>query len=151
MAKFNYRKQAMINLDLTIADLRNPGVRDTILIEAIRLQDLDRASSQSSTVLRQSEIAKVLATFPGFAQDPESYGPSVAQITDTLNADRDENDPVSRNRVAQHLSKMRSEEIIQSAPKMESMGRRGRPEVFYFIVNEEIFKKILDGEYIAKG
>ena len=151
MAKINYRKQAMINLDLTIADLRNPGVRDTILIEAIRLLDLDRSSSRASASLRQSDIAKVLETFTGFAQDPEQYGPTVAQITDTVNADRDENDRVTRNRVAQHLAKMRSEEIIESAPKMEGTGKRGRPEVFYFLVNEEMFNKILNGEYIAKG
>ena len=149
--KFNYRKLAMENLNLTIADLRNSGVRDAILIEVIRLQDLDKSNSRSSTFLRQSDIASVLETFPGFSNDPEQYGPTVAEITDFMNADRDENDKVSRNRVAQHLSKLRSEEIIQSAPKMESAGRRGRPEVFYFLVNEEMFKKILDGEYIAKG
>ena len=151
MAKINYRKQAMINLDLTIADLRDPRVRDAILIEAIRLEDQDRTSSSKSSMLTQAKIAQIMNIFPGFSKNPDQYGPTVAEITDAVNAQRDENDQVSRNRVAQHLAKMRTEEIIGSAPKMETSGKRGRPEVFYFLLNEEMFNKIQNGDYTAKG
>ena len=151
MANVNYRALAMENLGMTIADLRNPISRDAILVEANKLQDEAAQNARSSSFLRQSEIAGALETFPGFSEDPTCYGPTVAEITDYLNRDREENEKVSRNRVVQHLAKMRSEEIINSAPKLESNGKRGRPEVFYFLQDEDLFAKILSGEYIAKG
>jgi len=151
MANVNYRKLAMDNLGFTIADLRDPVSRDAIIIEANKLQEEDSANARSSTFLRQSDIAKVLEVFPGFSQDPTMYGPTVSLITETLNAAREENDKVSRNRVAQHLAKMRAEGIIDSAPKLESNGKRGRPEVFYFLTDEPVFAKVISGEYTAKG
>ena len=137
-------------LGYTLADLGDPTKRAEIEAKAAELREAAK-SHGSSSALRQADIAAVLTTFPRFAQDPQQYGPTVAQIADTINADRDENDRVTRNRVAQHLAKLRSEEIIQSAPKMESAGRRGRPEVFYFLQDEDLFAKVLSGEYIAKG
>ena len=150
MANLNIRALAMEVLGYTLADLRDPTKRAEIEAKAAELREAAK-SHGSSSALRQADIAAVLTTFAGFAQDPQQYGPTVAQIADTINADRDESDRVTRNRVAQHLAKMRSEEIIQSAPVMESTGKRGRPEVFYFLVDEEVFNKILNGEYIAKG
>ena len=148
MANVNYRALAMENLGMGLADLRNPDSRDAIIAEANKLQEENR--SERSTFLRQSEIAKALATFPGFSESPEVYGPTVAEITDHLNLEREENDKVSRNRVVQHLAKMRNEDIIDSAPKLTS-GKRGRPEVFFFLVDEPVFANVISGEYTAKG
>jgi len=151
MANVNYRALAMENLGFTIADLRNPVSRDAILAEANKLQGEATANARSSTFLRQADIAKVLETFPGFSEDPTCYGPTVSAIAETLNAEREETEKVSRNRIVQHLAKMRSEGVIDSAPMVESTGKRGRPEVFYFLANEDRFESILKGEYTAKG
>ena len=68
-----------------------------------------------------------------------------------MNAERGEDEQVARGRVVQHVAKLRAEGIIDSASVVESTGKRGRPEVFYFLVNEETFSKVLSGEYVAKG
>ena len=143
----NWNKIAMDNLNMTIADLRDADKRAKIKAEAERL----RAAAQSSErgdQLRQADIATVLDVFEGF-RNPEIYGPTVAELAAYLTEDPDS--PVTPNRVVQHLAKMRSEGIIDSAPMLESTGKRGRPPVFYFLVDEDQFEAVRNGEYTAKG
>jgi hypothetical protein len=148
MAK-NYKQLAMIALGLTIAELRDPIARERIAAKAYALAKED--VSPSGRQLRQRDIARALASFPGFADDPEQYGPGVAALVAAVNAERGEDEQVARGRVVQHVAKLRAEGIIDSASVVESTGKRGRPEVFYFLVNEETFSKVLSGEYVAKG
>jgi len=143
----NFNKIAMSNLGFTIADLRDHRKRAEIKAEAERL----RAAAQSSgsgNQIRQAEIAALLDTFEGF-RDAAMYGPTVADLAARLSAVAE--DDISPNRVVQHLAKMRSEGIIDSAPMIESTGKRGRPPVFYFLTDEDRFESILKGEYTAKG
>jgi hypothetical protein len=151
MAKKNYRREAMANLNYGIGDLRDPAKREEIAREEAKIARAEKEASSSSSFLRQSDIARCMQTVPGFETEPDQYGPTVAEITDILNGDREENDKLSRNRVAQHLAKLRSEEIIGSAPKLGEGGKRGRPEVFYFLQNAGMFEKVLSGDYTAKG
>ena len=143
----NYNKQAMLNLDLTIADLRDPASRAKIKAEAERLRAADK-SERSGTQMRQRDVAMALDRFQGF-RDATLYGPTVAELaaslTEVFGSD------IAPNRVTQHLAKMRAEGVIDSAPMLESTGKRGRPPVFYFLTDEETFAKVLSGEHTAKG
>jgi len=147
MANVNFNKMAMQNLGYGIADLRNPERRAEIKAEAERLRAAAKTSG-SGTQLRQADIAKALDTFPGF-RDATMYGPTVAALAAHLTEYSES--PVSPNRVVQHLAKMRSEGIIDSAPMMETSGKRGRPPVFFFLTDAERFEAVLSGEYTAKG
>ena len=137
----------MENLNYTIADLRDAAKRAEIKAEAERMREASKSSERGSQ-LRQADIAAALDTFEGF-RDSSMYGPTVADLAAHLTEDASE--PVTPNRVVQHLAKMRSEGIIDSAPMMESTGKRGRPPVFYFLTDEDRFEAVRNGEYTAKG
>ena len=86
--------------------------------------------------------------FPGFASDPEQYGPTTREVADVLRAqDLD----VKDNAVAQHLHKMRGSGVIDSARKLETNGRRGAPPVFWFCVDEDSLGRILSGSLTVSG
>jgi DNA-binding transcriptional ArsR family regulator len=143
----NWNKIAMDNLNMTIADLRDERKRAEIKAEAERLR-AEAQRSEGGDQIRQAAVAAALDSFDGF-RDSSMYGPTVAELAAHLTEDPDS--PVTPNRVVQHLAKMRSEGIIDSAPMMESTGKRGRPPVFYFILDEDRFEAVLNGEYTAKG
>ena len=143
----NYNKQALKNLNFTIADLRDPASRAKIKAEAERLRAADK-SEGSGTQMRQRDVAMALDRFQGF-RDDSLYGPTVAELRETLSDAMGEN--VAPSRVMQHLAKMRAEGVIDSAPMLESTGKRGRPPVFFFLTDEETFAKVLSGEHTAKG
>ena len=143
----NFNKLAMSNLNYTIADLRDANKRAEIKAEAERLR-AEAQSSERGDQIRQATVAAALDTFEGF-RDASMYGPTVADLAAHLTEGSSE--PVTPNRVVQHLAKMRSEGIIDSAPMLESTGKRGRPPVFYFLVDEDRFEAVLNGEYTAKG
>jgi hypothetical protein len=147
MATQNFRQIALSNLNLTLADLRNPESREQILAEAERLKS-EATRKQSGDRVTQQKVAEVLNMFPGFVSDPSVYGPTTGEIADTLRAmDVD----CKNNAIAQHLHKMRGSGIIDSARKLETNGRRGAPPVFWFCVDEDSFNRILSGELTVNG
>jgi hypothetical protein len=147
MATQNFRQIALSNLNLTLADLRNPESRALIVAEAERLKS-EATRTQSGDRVTQQNVATALATFPGFMNDPEQYGPTTGEIADHL---RESGVDCKNNAIAQHLHKMRGSGIIDSARKLETNGRRGAPPVFWFCVDEDSFNRILSGELTVNG
>jgi len=147
MANVNYRTLALENLNLTIADLRNPESRALIVAEAERLK-AEATRTQDGDRITQSKVCEILAIFPGFASDPSVYGPTTAEVADTLRAAEID---CKNNAVAQHLSKMRGSGVIDSARKLETNGGRGAPPVFWFCVDEDRFNQILNGSLVVNG
>lgn len=143
----NYNEQALKNLNFTIADLRDPSSRALLKAEVERLRS-ESSSGGGGNQIRQRHVALALDAFPGF-RDDKVYGPTVAQIAEALSDGVGE--PIAQGRVVQHLVKMRAEGVIDSAPMLESTGKRGRPPVFYFIQDEDTLHRIQRGEYTAKG
>lgn len=147
MANVNYRTLALENLNLTIADLRDPESRALIVAEAERLK-AEATRTQTGDRVTQQKVAEVLATFPGFAENPDEYGPTTGEIADHL---RESGVDCKNNAIAQHLHKMRGSGVIDSARKLETNGKRGAPPVFWFCVDEDSFNRILSGELTVNG
>jgi hypothetical protein len=147
MANVNYRTLALENLNLTIADLRNPESRALIVAEAERLK-AEATRTQTGDRVTQQNVATALAIFPGFMNDPEQYGPTTGEIADHL---RESGVDCKNNAIAQHLHKMRGSGVIDSARKLETNGKRGAPPVFWFCVCEDTFARILSGEMTVNG
>jgi len=147
MATQNFRTLALNNLNMTIADLRNPESREKILAEAERLK-AEATRTQTGDRVTQQKVAEVLNMFPGFVSDPSVYGPTTGEVADALRAmDVD----CKNNAIAQHLHKMRGSGVIDSARKLETNGRRGAPPVFWFCVDEDTFARVLSGELTVNG
>ena len=142
----NFNEQALKNLNFTIADLRDPSSREKIKAEVERLRS-ESSSGGGGTQMRQRDVALALDAFAGF-RDAALYGPTVTELAANLT---EAFGGISPNRIVQHLAKMRAEGVIDSAPMMESTGKRGRPRVFYFLVDEDTLHRIQRGEYTAKG
>jgi DNA-binding transcriptional ArsR family regulator len=147
MASTNFRTLALSNLGMTIADLRDPARREQIVNEAKRLEAASKSSRTGDTV-RQHQVAALLNIFPGFADDPGVYGPTVAEIHSAL---VESGLDIKRPAVAMHLSKLRKAGYIDSARKLEGTGKRGAPPVFYFLTTDEgTWTKVCNGSLVAK-
>lgn len=147
MASTNFRTLALSNLGMTIADLRDPAHRQQIVDEAKRLEAASKSSRTGDTV-RQHQVAEVLNIFPGFADDPGVYGPTVAEIHSAL---VESGLDIKRPAVGMHLSKLRNAGYIDSARKLESNGKRGAPPVFYFLTTDsDTWAQVCNGSLVAK-
>ena len=148
MANLNFKTLAMTQLGMTLADVRNPASREQIASLAEELQSEATRSRETDTV-RQSTIAGILGEFDGFARDPQQYGPTCADVHGVL---LERGAKIKRNAVAQHLAKLRTSEYIDSARKMETTaGKRGAPEVFFFLLAEtKTWDRVVSGKLVAK-
>ena len=142
-------KKAMVNLSYTIADLRDPVKRAALRAEADRLRAESRGGSGGG-ILRQRDVAAALDKFDGFERNPLEYGPRAGDVAAVLTATELFGE-ISPNRVMQLLVKLRASGVIDSAPVMESTGRRGRPAVFWFMADPERFALVLSGALVCAG
>ena len=145
MANVNFRTLALSDLGFTIADLRNPDSRAMVLARAEEMKAEAKASN--SNRLTQRKVCEILNIFPGFASDPSMYGPTVAEVADTIRAMEID---IKNNAVAQHLDKLRRSGIIDNAPKLETNGMKGAPPMFWFCIDEDRFFKILNENLYVK-
>ena len=147
MASTNFRTLALAELNMTIADLRDPAHRQQIIELAKELEAAARTTRDGDTV-RQWQVAQALGNFAGFASDPEEYGPTVAELHAALT---ESGLNIKRPAVAMHLSKLRKNGFIDSARKLETNGKRGAPPVFYFLTtDEDTWEKVCNGVITAK-
>ena len=147
MANVNFKQIAMTQLGFSLADVRNLSRREQITELAAELKAEATRTRETDTV-RQSTVAGILGEFEGFANDPQLYGPTCAEVHEVL-LERGAN--IKRNAVAQHLAKLRTAGYVDSARKMETdAGKRGAPPVFFFLVAEaSVWSMIEDGELVA--
>lgn len=147
MATQNFRQIALSQLGYTVADLRNPDRRAEIVATAKELEAAARNTRDGDTV-RQNQVAALLNTFPGFAEDDSVYGPTVAEIHAAL---VESGLNIKRPAVSMHLSKLRKAGYIDSARKLEGTGKRGAPPVFYFLATDsDTWAQVCNGSLVAK-
>jgi len=147
MASTNFRTLALSQLGFTVADLRNPERREQIVELAKELEAAARTTRDGDTV-RQWQVAQMLGNFAGFADNPDEYGPTVAELHAELVADGLN---IKRPAVAMHLSKLRKAGYIDSARKLEGTGKRGAPPVFYFLTTDPAtWTLVCNGALVAK-
>ena len=133
MATQNFRQIALSQLGYTLADLRDANRRAEIIATA---KELEAAATNTRTgdTVRQWQVAQMLNNFAGFADNPDEYGPTVAEIHSAL---VESGLDIKRPAVGMHLSKLRNAGYIDSARKLEGTGKRGAPPVFYFLATDE--------------
>jgi len=147
MATQNFRTLALAELNMTIADLRDPVHRQQIVERAKELEAASKSSRTGDTV-RQHQVAELLNIFPGFADNPDEYGPTVAEIHSAL---VESGLDIKRPAVGMHLSKLRNAGYIDSARKLETNGKRGAPPVFYFLTTDpDTWAQVCNGTITAK-
>jgi DNA-binding transcriptional ArsR family regulator len=146
MAKQNFRTLALNELNMTIADLRNPERRKQIVELAKELEAQSRTTRDGDTV-RQWQVANVLEDWVGFSKDPSQYGPTVAEVHNALVSDGLN---IKRPAVMMHLNKLRKAGYIDSARKLEGTGTRGAPPVFFFLTTDaKTWAKVCNGVITA--
>ena len=146
MATANFRTLALAQLEMTIADLRNPERREMVIALSKELEAQSRKTREGDTV-RQHTVATALNRWEGFASDPSQYGPTVAEVHAALVEDGLN---IKRPAVAMHLAKLRKAGYIDSARKLEGTGSRGAPPVFYFLTTDaETWGKVCSGQLVA--
>tara|TARA_R100001510_G_C7620228_1_gene181304 strand:- start:275 stop:727 length:453 start_codon:yes stop_codon:yes gene_type:complete len=142
------RSQALTNLNLSIADLRNSESRALINAEVDRLRKEAKAATRSNT-LRQQQVAIALCQFPGFAAEPDKIGPTLKELHAEIQKSVEGMENVKLSAVRSHLINMRAAGVIASAEVLESEGQ-GRYPLFFFIEDEATFAQIVNGELVVR-
>ena len=144
----NIRSQALTNLNLSIADLRNAESREAIQAEVDRIKSEKKANARSNT-LRQHEVAMALDFFPGFMQDPNQIGPTLKELHAEIQRSVEGAQDVKLSAVRAHVNNMRAAGVIASAEVLESEGQ-GRYPHFFFVQDEQRFLDIKCGELVVR-
>lgn len=144
----NIRSQALTNLNLSIADLRNAESREAIQAEVDRIKSEKKANARSNT-LRQHEVAMALDFFPGFMQDPNQIGPTLKELHAEIQRSVEGAQDVKLSAVRAHVNNMRAAGVIASAEVLESEGQ-GRYPHFFFVQDEARFLDIKCGELVVR-
>ena len=142
------RSQALTNLNLTIADLRNPESREAIQAEVKRIKEEKKVNARSNT-LRQHEVAQALNRFAGFMQDPDQIGPTLKELHADIQSSVEGAENVKLSAVRAHVNNMRAAGVIASAEVLESEGQ-GRYPHFFFVQDEARFLDIASGELVVR-
>lgn len=142
------RKQALTNLNLSIADLRNAESREAIEAEVQRIKS-EKASNARANTLRQHEVAMALDFFPGFMQDPDQIGPTLKELHAAIQDHIEGAENVKLSAVRSHVNNMRAAGVIASAEVLESEGQ-GRYPHFFFVQDEQRFLDIKCGELVVR-
>lgn len=130
MAK-NFREQAFAALNFTPRDLRDPAKVEQLSAKAAELKAAATRKRTTDT-LRQATVVAALEGFPHFRDDSD-YGPTVKEVHARL-VEMGYN--CKQPAVNMHLMKLRSNGLIDAAPKLKLGGGQGRPENFWFITDE---------------
>lgn len=120
------RTRAIEDLGLTVADLK----ADPTALRRIkaRMEEIAGETKRETDRVTQADVLAALEAFPGYAENPDVYGPTVADVTRELRADGRN---VKSGAVSQHLSKLRKAGVIYGVRKLESEGRGAPPLAFY--------------------
>ena len=127
----NFREQAFAALSFTPRDLRDPAKVKALADKAAEIKAAATRKRTTDT-LRQATVVATLEQFPHFRDDSD-YGPTVKEVHGRL-VEMGYN--VKQPAVNMHLMKLRSNGLIDSAPKLKLGGGQGRPENFWFITDE---------------
>ena len=126
----NFREQAFAALSFTPRDLRDPAKVEQLAAKAAELKAAATRKRTTDT-LRQATVVATLEQFPHFRDDSD-YGPTVKEVHARL-VEMGYN--CKQPAVNMHLAKLRSNGLIDAAPKLKLGGGQGRPENFWFITD----------------
>jgi len=127
----NFREQAFAALNFTPRDLRDPAKVKALASKAAELKAAATRKRTTDT-LRQATVVAALEGFTHFRDDSD-YGPTVKEVHARL---VEQGYNCKQPAVNMHLAKLRSNGLIDAAPKLKLGGGQGRPENFWFITDE---------------
>jgi predicted transcriptional regulator len=140
----------MAALGYTVADLRNPERVAEINAKAKELKAA-ATKTRTGTTIRQPDVARALATFPYFAEAEIDGVPGIGPKVDEVHAVLVEGGAeVKRPAVNMHLNKLRRCGVIGNAADPAQRKGKGRPPVFYFLLDADAFERVLGGETIRE-